>query len=86
MKSKFFFTLLLAASALVLAAKPLTLVNNGKASSTIVIADNASEVARTAAELLASHIERVSGVWQCLYGCGGIPNEPNGVGGILHSK
>ena len=61
MKSKFFFTFLLAASAFVLAAKPLTLVSNGKASSTIVIADNASEVARTAAELLANHIERVSG-------------------------
>ncbi len=61
MKSKIFFTLLLAVSALVLAAKPLTLVSKGQASSSIVIADNASEVARTAAELLSSHIERVSG-------------------------
>ena len=55
-----FFTLLLILS-VTLSAKPLTLVKNGKAASTIVIADDASEVAKTAAAELAKHLEQISG-------------------------
>lgn len=41
-------------------AESITLVKDGKAQSTIVIADDASEVARTAAELLAEHLQKSS--------------------------
>ena len=47
--------LLVFAALFTVCAKPLTLVKNGKAVSTIVVADNASEVAKYAAEMLAEH-------------------------------
>lgn len=55
------FMLLIFAAVFTVCAKPLTLVKNGKAVSSIVIADNASEVAKFAASLLAEHLKKISG-------------------------
>lgn len=61
MNLKSIFSTFLLALALTLSAAPLTLVNDGKAASSIVIADDATEVAKTAAAELAKHLELISG-------------------------
>ena len=58
---KFLLPLLAASSALLLQAETLTLAQKGKARAAIVIADNATPVAKYAADELVWHLKRITG-------------------------